>query len=59
MEVGQTQRPFVEIVDEKGQSRAVLGCTSLRSTVTDSVEQRPPSSLVLFNHEGKVVFDAP
>lgn len=49
----------LELRDERGRPRAVLGCTSLETPHTGAVTMLPPSSLVLFDKEGKVVFRAP
>ena len=43
----------------KGRSRAELGATSLEVTRTGTVEKRAESSLVLFDKEGKVLWEAP
>jgi len=51
--------PSVELFDEAGKSRAVLGVTKLKSIRSGSTEVRAPSSLVLFDKEGKVVWEAP
>ncbi len=48
----------LEIADGKG-ARAVLGSIDLETTATGSVEQRPASSLVLFNKDGKVIWQTP
>ncbi|HET6203586.1 MAG TPA: hypothetical protein VFI25_12370 [Planctomycetota bacterium] len=42
-----------------GVDRAVLGCAAIEKTRTGAVEQTGPSSLVLFDKEGKVIFRAP
>ena len=39
--------------------RAVLAYTALEATATGTVEQRPASSLVLFDRDGKVIWKAP
>ncbi len=39
--------------DASGNTRAVLGSTVLETTQTGAVEKRPPSSLVLFDKEGR------
>ncbi|MCH7805435.1 MAG: hypothetical protein IH937_15310 [Acidobacteria bacterium] len=46
-------------MDEDGNNRAVLGSTELKITRTGSTEIRAPSSLVLFDEEGKVLWSAP
>jgi len=45
--------------DKRLKERAVLGTTELKNTRTGSTEIRAPSSLVLFDEEGKVVWSAP
>lgn len=57
--VMQGEQPALQIRDNLFKDRAVLGCTSLEAVKTGSVENRPPSSLVLFDREGKVIFQAP
>ena len=42
-------------IRENATVRAVLGRVELRTPSTDVTEQRPPSSLVLFDSAGKVV----
>ena len=51
--------PSFMLYDENDNKRAVLGFTSLEVTKTGEVRNLPPSSLVLFNKEGKVLFEAP
>ena len=53
------EEPVVTLLDEKGQFRAQLGCASLEITKTGSVENRPESSLILFDKVGKVIWKAP
>ncbi len=51
--------PNLGITDEHGRERAVLGATALETIATGTIEQRPASSLVLFDKDGKVLFQAP
>ena len=51
--------PRVALNDADGVLRAVLGSTSLETIQTGAVTKRAPSSLVLFDKEGKVIFQAP
>ena len=51
--------PFLALRDKDGQTRAVLGRTGLESIKTGAVDQRAESSLVLFDREGKVLWQAP
>ena len=54
-----TSGPSLALRDENQKARAVLGHTELEATVTGAVEQRPASSLVLFDKDGKVIWKAP
>ncbi|MFQ5850925.1 MAG: hypothetical protein ACE5JU_10095, partial [Candidatus Binatia bacterium] len=47
------------IFDKDGTSRAVLGSTSLEAIGTGAITERPESSLVLFNREGRVIWSTP
>jgi len=49
----------LEIHDKESNVRAVLGTAKLKNKDTGSTEVRAPSSLVLFDEEGKVLFSAP
>jgi len=51
--------PKIELLDQDNKIRAVLGTTELKNTSTGSTEIRAPSSLVLFDEEGKVAWSAP
>ena len=51
--------PALVLTDENGEDRAVLGHTALEATRTGTVEQRPASSLVLFDKDGKMLWSAP
>lgn len=51
--------PLLSLADENGRERATLGCTSLVGTETGGTEQLAPSSLVLFDKKGKVIYRAP
>jgi hypothetical protein len=51
-------RASVEL-SENGRTRAVLGHTSLVTKRTGVVEERPVSSLVLFDKDGTVLWRAP
>ncbi|MGH7278849.1 MAG: hypothetical protein ACREJG_09180, partial [Candidatus Rokuibacteriota bacterium] len=50
--------PRLELRDETGTLRAVLGETSLRRP-DGAIERLPPSSLVLFAADGRVVWEMP
>lgn len=49
----------IEISDEEGRTRAVLGSVDLNVIATGEAQKRPESSLVLFGKDGKVVYSAP
>jgi hypothetical protein len=51
-------RPSLGLADEQGKPRAVLGALALKTIGTGAVEQRAESSLVLFDKEGKVLWQA-
>jgi len=51
--------PSLNLYDEVGNLRVALGPTELKNTRAGSTEIRAPSSLVLFDEEGKVVWSAP
>jgi len=51
--------PGVVLLDENGRLRAALGSSWLEQRNTGAVEERPDSSLVLFDKDGKVIWQAP
>lgn len=51
--------PRVALYDEEGSLRASLGATPLKELRSGASEKTPPSSLVLFDKKGGVVFKAP
>ncbi len=51
--------PQLLFQDKDGTMRAALGCVSLEETDSGATIQRAPSSLLLFDKEGKVIFKAP
>ena len=51
--------PFVALKDDMLHVRAVLGYTELKGDDTKSTKIRNPSSLVLFNEDGYVIWSAP
>ena len=51
--------PYLCLADAERKIRAVLGSTSLVATKTGAVTKTAASSLVLFDKEGKVIFQAP
>ena len=50
---------YIEICDKDGKTRAALGVTNLEVTKTGATEKTAPSSLVLFDRDGKVIWSAP
>jgi hypothetical protein len=51
--------PSLELFDKEGKTRATLGSASLETIKTGATEQTAESSLVLFDKEGKVIFQVP
>jgi hypothetical protein len=51
--------PHLGLYDENENTRAVLGSTSLEATNTGETEVTAPSSLTLFDKEGKIIWRAP
>jgi len=51
--------PHLGLFDENENIRAALGHTALESKTTGTVEQRPASSLVLFDRDGKAIWSVP
>ena len=51
--------PMLQLYDQKDGLRVTLGTTELKNQATGSTEIRAPSSLVLIDEEGKVVWSAP
>lgn len=59
LNVGSHGNPHLDLYDKKGRLRAVLGTVDLRYTRTGSTEKTAPSSLVLFDKKGKVLWERP
>ena len=51
--------PALELRDKGAQPRAVLGRVDVERTKTGALEQRAESSLVLFDKDGKVIWQTP
>ena len=51
--------PSLTFFDQDTKIRAVLGTTQLKHPDTGATDLRAPSSLVLFDEEGQVVWEAP
>ena len=49
----------IEISDDEGNQRAILGSVDLNVIATGETRKRPESSIVLFGKDGKVVYSAP
>jgi hypothetical protein len=52
-------RPSLALSDEQGKTRATMGTTSPETTHTGATEQNAEFSLVLFDKQGKVLWQAP
>jgi len=49
----------VQLFDKNGMGRTVLGSLSLETIKTGEVHNRPESSLVLFDKDGKIIWSIP
>ncbi|MGH9442338.1 MAG: hypothetical protein ACRD16_08675 [Thermoanaerobaculia bacterium] len=49
----------VKLLEDDGSIRAALGCTALKEAGSGKSESTEPSSLVLFDKRGRVVYKAP
>lgn len=54
---GGSGRPRISVLDQRSNSRAILGCADIKAA--ESVEQLPESSLVLLSEDGKLTWSAP
>jgi len=59
MALSTNQGPSIQIYDSENQLRTALGTIHLKNTGTGSTEIRAPSSLVLLDEEGDLVWSAP
>src|SRR5262245_59116342 len=59
LRVGRDGSPGVEVFDGAGQSRGVLGSVSRELARASKIQRTEPSSLLLLDGEGKVLFKAP
>jgi hypothetical protein len=59
LEVSSGGQVALTLRDEQFKDRAVVGSVALQQTKTGSTEARPPSSLVLFDKEGRVIWKVP
>lgn len=51
--------PRMILKDNEAQTRLILGTSEVTSRFKGTIEKRPPSSLVMFNKEGKLIWSAP
>lgn len=51
--------PTFRLIDEKGQTRTVLGKSDLEVTATGETQKRTESSIVLFGRDGKTIWSVP
>ena len=59
IEMDEQCNPSITLWDDNGKPRAALGCTSLEIIRTGETTVRAESSLVLFDKEGKVLYQLP
>ncbi|MFQ5961461.1 MAG: hypothetical protein ACE5MG_08680 [Candidatus Methylomirabilales bacterium] len=59
LSLGSSGSPRLELGDKEGTLRAALGHIILKTARSSSKEDRPESSLVLFDGDGKVIWKAP
>lgn len=52
-------RPHLALKNAKGDNRVFMGCGDLKYSQTGAIEKGPFSSLVLFDKQGKVIWQAP
>jgi len=52
-------RPHLALKNAKGDNRVFIGCGDLKYSQTDAIGKGPFSSLVLFDKQGKVIWQAP
>ena len=57
--VSDEGRAALTLEDKDGNTRAVLGSTKIQRLRTNSVEERPEASLILFGPDGRALFSAP
>ena len=51
--------PRMILKDSEAQTRLILGTSEVTSRFKGTIEKRPPSSLVMFNKEGRLIWSAP
>ena len=59
MSLTKDNAPYLGLGDKNGILRAILGAARLTAAKTEEVTIRPESSLVLFDKDGKVIWEAP
>jgi hypothetical protein len=57
--LGTKGEPALTLADQEERERAMLGSAELKRVMTGSTERTAESSLVLFDKEGRVIFQAP
>jgi len=56
---GGADGPSIDVCDSTGQKRATLGVSHLTMTRTGASVTTAPSKLMLYDKDGKVIFEAP
>ena len=51
--------PRMILKDNDSQTRLIMGTSEVTSRFKGTIEKRPPSSLVMFNKDGRLIFSAP
>ncbi len=51
--------PRMIFKDNDAQTRLIMGTSEVTSRFKGTIEKRPPSSLVMFNKDGRLIFSAP
>jgi hypothetical protein len=59
LSVDPTQSISMDIFDKNGRPRATIGSTRVTNERSGETELLPPSTLLLYDENGKVVFSAP
>jgi hypothetical protein len=59
LSIDSEKNPSLNLYDANGQLRAVLGSTDLETIKTGATEKTAPSSLTLFDKDGKVMWRKP
>ena len=51
--------PYLNFLDENGQVRVALGWTEITNPISDQKEERPCSSIILYDEVGKTIWAVP